>query len=235
MSEARWRNCQPYYRIGLVPYLPETVFYSPENLERMLKDHTLVYVKPDKGRGGERVVAVQLNKDGRYRVHYKTHIQDNMTFDAVRAYLAGVMQVKKSIVQQGIKLLRVKSSPIDLRVHIQKPFNKWEVTGLLLQIAAPGKIVTNLHSGGTLVNFKEGLARAGLKRRKVVKLTDKLIYLGERAAAALNKKYSGLRELGVDFALDQEGRPWILEVNTRPQFPKGDKRVDQYHRIIVNK
>lgn len=219
----------------LAPYIPETVFNSSENLERMLKDYSLVYVKPDKGRGGERVIAVQLNKAGHYRVHYKTHIQDNMSFDAVKSFIAAVMQNKKSIVQQGIKLMRIKNTPIDLRVHIQKPYKKWEATGFLVKIAAPGKIVTNRHSGGTLVNFKEGLAKAGLKKRKIVKLTDKLIYLGERAAATLNKKYSGLRELGVDFALDKEGRPWILEVNTRPQFPKGDKRIDQYHKIIVKK
>jgi D-alanine-D-alanine ligase-like ATP-grasp enzyme len=28
--------------------------------------------------------------------------------------------------------------------------------------------------------------------------------------------YPGMKEIGVDVALDRELRPWILEVNTRP-------------------
>src|SRR5690606_40165964 len=41
---------------GLARYIPETVFYSRANLERMLNQHKHVYVKPDCGRGGNKVI-----------------------------------------------------------------------------------------------------------------------------------------------------------------------------------
>ena len=43
------------------------------------------------------------------------------------------------------------------------------------------------------------------------------------------------RELGLDVALDAKGRPWILEVNTRPQiYPLKNMKNRKLYKRIVN-
>jgi D-alanine-D-alanine ligase-like ATP-grasp enzyme len=40
--------------------------------------------------------------------------------------------------------------------------------------------------------------------------------LGVAVAAQLERKFPGIKEIGVDIAVDQQYKPWILEVNTKP-------------------
>jgi glutathione synthase/RimK-type ligase-like ATP-grasp enzyme len=219
----------------LACYIPETVYYSPQNLARMLSAYALVYVKPDRGRGGERVISIRRSGGEVFQIHFETKILPNQTLKEAVSFVARIAAGSRFIIQQGIEVLQIDKRPCDLRVNIQKPYGRWEVTGLLAKMGPPGKVVTNYCQGGTLVPFKEALQRAGFNTGKISKMEKLLVYLAERAAAVLNKIYPGLRELGVDVALDRGSRPWILEVNTCPQYPRGNPLVDRYHRIIVRK
>ncbi|MEW5783489.1 MAG: YheC/YheD family protein [Bacillota bacterium] len=219
----------------LARYIPKTELYSPDNLKKMLSDYSLVYVKPDRGSGGGRVISIGLKASKLCRVHYETKIQQDLTMEAVHSFIAGIAGGDRFIIQQGIKLLTIDGKPVDLRIHLQRPYSRWEVTGWLVKIAAPGKAVTNRRRGGKLVDFNTALLRAGLNKSSIVKTANRLSYLCSRTAFVLNRRYAGLRELGVDIALDQNARPWILEVNTRPEFPRGNRIVDRYHEIIVRK
>lgn len=48
------------------------------------------------------------------------------------------------------------------------------------------------------------------KRREIIELT-------QRCIPVLERRFPGIGQLGFDYGLDQNGRVWILEVNTRPQ------------------
>ncbi|WP_186375571.1 YheC/YheD family protein [Paenibacillus xylanexedens] len=126
------------------------------------------------------------------------------------------IQKRDYIIQQGIPLMTHEGLPFDLRVLTQKnPQHSWETTGILGRVAAPGKIITNIHGGGRLATFEE-LVLPQLKREGYQKLEHELHRLGIHTAVQLQSSFPRLKEIGIDIALDDHGRPWILEVNTLP-------------------
>ena len=217
----------------LARYVPKTKLFNAENFKAMLKEFHYVYVKPDCGRGGNRVILVVLQDGGGYQIYYETTVTKANKIAAVIKFVNKVAAGDKFIIQQGINMLRINRAPFDLRVNVQKPYKKWEVTAMIAKLMAPGKVVTNYCKGSTLVDFEEALQQAGLSNDKTNQIKELLTYLGERTASVLNEKYRGLRELGLDIALDSKAEPWILEVNTKPKYPKGiNKKFDRYRRII---
>ena len=219
---------------ALACYIPKTEFYTPGNLEQMLKEHCRVYVKPDRGRGGKKVISVVMEKAGLCRIHYQTRILKAASIDKAAAFVESVTGNSRFIIQQGINLLRIDGNPFDIRVNVQKPYETWEVTAVIAKVAQPEKAVSNYSQGGTLVKIDQALELAGLTKNKVKETRSQLNYLGEKAASALVKEYPGLRELGLDIGLDQNAWPWILEVNTLPQYPRGlSKKFDRYRQIIM--
>ncbi|WP_434748635.1 YheC/YheD family protein [Paenibacillus amylolyticus] len=126
------------------------------------------------------------------------------------------IQKRDYIIQQGIPLMTHEGLPFDLRVLTQKnPKHSWETTGILGRVAAPGKIITNIHGGGRLATFEE-LVLPHLKKDGYQKLEHELYRLGIHTAVQLQSSFPRLKEIGIDIALDDHGRPWILEVNTLP-------------------
>ncbi|MNR59562.1 Tubulin-tyrosine ligase family protein [compost metagenome] len=58
--------------------------------------------------------------------------------------------------------------------------------------------------------------------------------LGVSVGHNFDQNFKGFRELGLDVAIDNKGKPWILEVNTRPQFYplKNMSNRKLYKRIV---
>lgn len=217
----------------LARYVPKTELYNAVNLKAMLDEFYFVYVKPDCGRGGNRVILIVSQEGGGYKIYYETKAIKVERIAAVVKFINKVAAGDQFIVQQGINMLRIGSAPFDLRVNVQKPYRKWKVTAMFAKVMRAGKVVTNYCQGSTLVELEQALQQADLSSDTINQLKELLTHLGGRTASVLNVKYHGLRELGLDIALDSKAKPWILEVNTKPQLPKGfDKTFDRYRRII---
>lgn len=151
-----------------------------------------------------------------YQLQYGTKQESYSTLEGLHQALEERIQGHLYLIQQGIPLLKYEDLPFDLRVLTQKNLkNNWETTGILGRIAAPGKIITNIHGGGRLATFEE-LVLPHLHATGLQKLRSELYRLGVHTAVQLQKSFPRLKEIGIDIALDETGRPWILEVNTLP-------------------
>ena len=126
-------------------------------------------------------------------------------------------QIKKHyLVQKSIPLLRHSGKPFDVRVMVQRnPAQEWEVTGIVGRVAVPGKIVTNYHNGGKPMPMQE-LLQDHMSKAELAAFEERLKKLSIRISNHLHRSFPDFRSFGVDVGIDVDLKPWIIEVNSRP-------------------
>lgn len=226
----------------LKQYVPETRLFSSDNLKGLLQDYKMVYVKPDRGRYGIGVMKVEMVpslENSTFRLYFGRVSREYTSQEELLAVVKSMVARRAYIVQQGIQMLTHDTRPFDIRVMVQQSrLRQWKTTGFLARVAAPQRIVTNFHGGGTPQVLTPILSRY-LTRSEATLYISRLCRLGERVARHCHRSFPGLKEVGLDVAIDRDMRAWILEVNTRPQadvFRELDdrtmyKRIYRYRRI----
>ena len=122
-------------------------------------------------------------------------------------------QKRGYLVQQGISLMTYKGNPADFRVSVQKDgLGKWKCTGVVGRVAKKGAVVTNLHCGGTSLKASELFQSWDWNEAEMEK---KMSGLGIMIAKTLDQSLPHIADLGLDIALDEQQRPWLIEVNFR--------------------
>jgi glutathione synthase/RimK-type ligase-like ATP-grasp enzyme len=204
---------------SLRKYVPITKRMTAETLLQMLQEYRMVYIKPDIGMFGNGVIRVEWAEDAAkkpYSYQSGVKLRSFDSFDEMFASICKVTKKRYYLAQKGIQLLKYKGNRFDLRVMVQQtPLHKWETTGIIGRVAHPQKIVTNFHSGGKLMPVENLLAKY-LPVSEQKQYVSKLRELGVQVAKAINARYKGVKEIGIDVALDKDLHPWILEVNTCP-------------------
>lgn len=196
-------------------HIPETVKMSRAALNAMLNRYRMVYIKPDVGSFGDGVGRIE-KMGGQYLYRFGVKSKKYKTYSALYQDLQRQLGRTPYLVQQGIHLLKHRGRRFDLRVMVQENLQKQlESTAIIGRVAHPKKIVTNYHSGGKL-EPAEKLLSPYLPKTKVSRYILGLKQLGLRAGQAVRRRYPGVKEVGVDIAVDQRLHPWILETNTRP-------------------
>lgn len=221
---------------SIVKHIPDTRVISRKSLQEMLNQYGMMYVKPDNGTYGIGVMRVERESGPggiRYRYQAGTKVRTFSSYDAMYDSIIKLTRKRRYLIQKGIHLLKHNKRRFDLRVMVQQsPSKRWVTTGIIGRVAAKRKVVTNVHNGGTLVPF-DTLLKGHTGPAGRMRLFRGLEQLGLSVAKQMQTRYGGIKELGLDVALDQKLHPWILEVNTAPDpfiFSKlKDKRI--YGRI----
>ncbi len=215
-------------------HIPHTLLFNEENLTTMLNAYSVVYFKPTKGSGGSNIIRIKKRKQG-YQTQYKSVKTMYPTVGKLFNGLKRYSKLRSYLLQKGITLAKTNGRPFDIRVMVQKTNDgKWVSTALFTKIGRSGKVATNYNQGGKIGYFRSTLLGAGYHAAAITRKEAKLKQMGVTVGHCFDRHMKGLRELGLDVALDTEGKPWILEVNTRPQFYplKNMKNKRLYHRIV---
>ncbi len=200
-------------------FVPETKPFTRTSLLRMTRRYKRVYFKPTGGTGGSGIARITRVSPGRYRIR-----QDLRTFRAASeaslfAKLKKLARGRSYLLQKGIRLRTSRGRPFDLRMTMQKTGDsRWVPSVMFVKLGKPNKVVTNYHQGGKLELVERTLGRSGFQPAEIRDYTRRLQTLGLLTAHCFDRHSSRFKELGLDVALDREGRLWILEVNTRPNF-----------------
>lgn len=152
-----------------------------------------------------------------YRIQQEKRVrrvsQRQLNREVVRKYRG-----KRYLIQRGVSLLSINGKPVDFRVLLLKPQNKWEFLGTMGKVAAANHVVTNYKHGGRPIGLNEALRQTGWKRQEIRNIETRMNDIALMTANAFNKRYKYCRRLGIDFAIDNNKKIWILEVNTNPYY-----------------
>ncbi len=219
----------------LKKYIPCTMLFNSKTLNLMLSAFSTLYFKPTDGTGGADIIRIK-RKDSGYQIQLKSVKSYYSSRKGLYMKLRRFSKGRSFLLQQGILLAKTKGRPFDVRVMVQKTTKgKWVSSAIFTKIGRTGKVATNYHQGGRLGYFFQTMAGAGYKSASIRRKKTKLEWLGNTVGTQFDCYKNGFKELGLDVALDVKGKPWILEVNTRPQFYplKHMKDKTMYRRILT--
>ncbi|MFD0588374.1 YheC/YheD family protein [Paenibacillus sp. GCM10027627] len=223
------------------PFIPTTrKLMTVSGLERLMRKHTYLYLKPESGKAGKGIMTVKVH--GEKTLPYRLKIQEkktSSTYSCASLQKLWTRIQKQSggaayIAQQGIQLAAINERRFDLRALVQK--NKrgvWEVTGLGARLAGATSITTHVPRGGRiedpekLLTYSFGPDQAGKLLQKA-RLTAVLI--AKQIERASRQR---LGEMSMDLGVDHNGNLWFFEANSKPmKFDEPHIRQKSLERIF---
>lgn len=219
-------------------HIPETKKFNGPKLLTLLNHHPTVFIKPDLGRGGHGIVRLRRQSENRIKVQWRNHNRVVQREDLMPL----LHRINKSsstyLMQRGINLARIHGRSFDIRVYMQKPKNDWIVSGKVARVAASGRFLTNYHQGAKPALVPDVLQQVfRAQPSRIRTMIGQIEQLSLISSQVLDARFPGVRELGVDIAVDRDGKLWLLEVNTSPACITFRLLPDKtmYHQILKHK
>ncbi|MHB8125021.1 MAG: YheC/YheD family endospore coat-associated protein [Desulfitobacteriaceae bacterium] len=215
------------------PYLPQTVLYRGIlDLFNMLKRTSSLYIKDCYGNNGRGVVRVVQRNNGTYEFSYFRNKVINLqlqTFDELVKQITRFFANKKNLLQEAIDVIEIDHRNVDLRATVQK-----NGSGQLGVMAYPVRIgkekcpITSTKSGSTVYRFEDFFqAYFNFTKDQVDELLQRINTMLYISFQCLEEIYGNFGELGIDFAIDKQGKIWFIECNAKPGKDALYKSYDQ--------
>lgn len=204
------------------PYLPYSErCVRAQNILPWIDQKGEVFLKPQGGSQGKGVLHVVKCDRKQYRVKgrdMKNRPVDKtfISYNDLQQWIGHFISSRKYILQDYLTLTSTTGEAFDIRSLMQKNHEgHWQHTGMAVRRGAPGSITSNLHGGGSAGEALPFL-RKEYGEEKAVHIHSTIHDLSHQISPYLEERYGRLLELGIDFGIDQQGRVWILEVNSKP-------------------
>lgn len=200
---------------AVVDHLPLTEWYKFDELERRMENGATVILKPRIGSVGKGIA--RLKPTGRRIMFTTEHGTRAFTPSRLHDYLAERARPRTYLLQQYIPLARFGGKPFDLRVPVQRNRDgEWVIAGMVAKVAVRHPFLTNLAQGARALPAEKVLDLVFSPARAEAILAD-VRRLAVGVAEAVARRFRDAADLGLDVGVDERGKPWLIEVNTRDQ------------------
>ncbi|MEH7381553.1 YheC/YheD family protein [Bacillus sp. JJ1533] len=203
-------------------YIPDTELLTHKDiLFHMLEKYECVFIKPVHGSQGRNIFRIHKTDEGKYLLDYTTFSGDiekiHHSFASLFQSLFSRLKQHTFIVQQCIPLLLYNEKPLDFRALCQKQSSdKWQLTSIVARVSSKDQFVSNLARGGEIQKLHKVLSE-NFDGKQFPHIKRLMKELALEVAAIIDGTDDGIfAELGIDLALEENGKPMILEVNTKP-------------------
>lgn len=206
--------------------VPFRICMSKEQIHDFIEKNNKTVFKALQSNRGENIFFV-TKKGQRYSVleHKKEQIMHKEMFDEWLEKI--ILEEKGSYIVQRYVHTRTKANePYHFRAHVQKDGNgKWILTHIYPRVGSKKSNLSNVVNEGRVDDFHEFMMREFDENGQ--KYEKDILRLSIEIAMHLDKIYGfGLDELGIDLAIDENGKYWMHEANNGPQtFFHEEKRA----------
>ncbi|MEZ2656845.1 YheC/YheD family protein [Aneurinibacillus aneurinilyticus] len=204
---------------AIQPYLPPMAIFSEHTLQSYIGMYQLVFVKPDYGRGGRGVIKIWRTQNGYAYIREKGATIRCKTVESLYRKIKQHLQPgKRYLIQEGIRLAKINGRPFDIRLMMMREYGRWKYIGMLAKVAGPNSAVTNIARGkGYVTGVRYALKKSlNLSEASLNALLEEMKELGFRTCRRFDEYNTTYWQVGLDLAVDKNGKLWIIEENTAP-------------------
>lgn len=232
----KWEVYNILEKTILKKYLPQTYLLDEANLQRILTDTNLIFLKPCYGHKGEGIYRVERMRDGEIGVSQDSlpprYIYRND--EEFKEDLGNLIDDKnKYIIQQGIPFIHIDNKHFEFRALVQKNINGlWEVSNIVSRVAYES------YYNASVIKWvlnAEMVLKTLFKTIIVKRILKELNFISIEAAKELDSKFKSMAEISVDCGIDKKGKLWIVEINGCPVKKIYDMGIDLKNRDLVYK
>ncbi len=234
-SKTHFDKWDLFDRLKDIPFarktLPITKLNTTEKyLLKFLKKHQSIFLKALRGSRGLQVLRLEKKSNGKYGYSYFHHEQPIIgEVDEETELLKIVKSFFKSpefIMQREIDVIHYNGCRVDFRAELQRNGDgQLEATAISARVAMEqSPISTHSIAYPHDVFFLQFLKYS---EEDFIKLNNRIYNFLLNMYLTLEDTYGPFGEIGIDFALDQRGKLWLIEANAKSAKVSLYKAYDQ--------
>ena len=196
-------------------YLPDTVDFSWKNLLFWLTKYKRIILKPKRGHYGKNVYLL-VNTEDEYYVFIGSMNNPKYKFDKSGELKKWADETQADLpnqdflIQKWIESAKFAGRYFDVRLLVQKNNQgNWETTAAVSRIARYNFFISNIVY--QIVDSQWLFVQLGWKDLVLI-MKD----IGLQVGKILCEKLGPFGELSIDFLVDAQANPWIIEINGKP-------------------
>lgn len=203
------------------PYLPLTLPYTKPQDLKPFAPIKKVYLKKYVSSNGNKIMRIEKQSPKQYTYSYYSKSLNSgelQNFTKVTQLIDKVYGKGQILAQSAIDLLSINGRNVDMRATVQRNRQgRLEVTATVVRVGGKGSPVTSTRTGSDCYEIEPFFKKYyNYSDEQIAELKQKIDIFLRKVYYYTEKSYGTFGEIGIDFALDKNGKIWFIECNAKP-------------------